>query len=620
MSSEVFIPLDGSLFADRYKPIRLLGKGGMGDVYLVEDTMLDGERVALKLLKTDYIENEKHVARFLREVKLARQVTHPAVVRTYDVGQRDGLLYLTMEYVVGESIKDLLKREGALPHEKVCKIMIPLCEGLAEIHRHQIVHRDLKPANILVAEDGTVKITDFGIARPGSSDLTHHDEIVGSTHYLAPEIWLGKELSSATDIYALGVVMYEMLTGAPPYEADNPAELMWKHLDVVATIPSKLESFIPKWIDDLVLALMAKDQDLRPCNALEIADFILKNMAQEEVRRTGDFLAPTLEAEISVDARSSDDRIVDLSVSQGPVVSQPTRDLVPDPLSTGELPTLSPEIVESFTTSEFPMKKGVDIGELLRVAKGHLLGTLLGMLAVVLTGFFFAYFGGATVSFVTKAFLTSTKSRFVAESVKGMMLFISIIPILVAPLFVVLAQRRRARMATNEALKGAMVLAVLVLGFWGMSCFTGNILSLGAFLEGEIASVVSISSLSLFPAVQAAVRGEWLIASVYVGIIFLFGSVVVQAMLNRSLIRSELFSREVIVKGILLTICVNLVTIVLLLIQLPRLFANFSPFVFSVGATSFSLTGSAFFFWICSMMLLIFFSLFVPSRRKKNAH
>ncbi|MCB0319304.1 MAG: serine/threonine protein kinase [Bdellovibrionales bacterium] len=274
VSFDSVLPLENELFDGRYRPCELLGQGGMGKVFLVEDTMLDGEKIALKVLNRELTQDENHKKRFLREVKLARQVTHVNVVRTYDVGVCGDYFYYTMEHIRGISLKDLLTRDGPLNEEQLTLIVPQICAGLHAIHQHDIVHRDLKPANVILTDEGVVKIADFGIARPGCSDLTHGDEIIGSSRYMAPEVWVGKPLSSATDIYALGVLLFEMCTGMTPFEADNPAELMWKHLDVPPIRPSEIEPKTPSWADALVLALMAKDDSHRPCDALEIAEFV----------------------------------------------------------------------------------------------------------------------------------------------------------------------------------------------------------------------------------------------------------------------------------------------------------------------------------------------------------
>ncbi|MCB0333494.1 MAG: serine/threonine protein kinase [Bdellovibrionales bacterium] len=262
------------LFAGRYKVLRHIGQGGMGEVYLVADTILGNEEVALKILRSDFSTDEKHVQRFLREVSLTRKVTHPNIVRTFDVGvDTNNNLYFTMEYVTGHPLGERIER-GPSSVDDVCRILMQVCDGLTAIHQENIVHRDLKPGNVIEMEDGTVKITDFGVARPGVSNLTGRDEIVGSSHYMAPEVWVGRDISTPADIYALGVLGYELLTGCLPFDADNPAELMWKHLEEKPVQPAELSIEVPDWLNQLILALLEKDQNKRPMFASEVKDYI----------------------------------------------------------------------------------------------------------------------------------------------------------------------------------------------------------------------------------------------------------------------------------------------------------------------------------------------------------
>ncbi len=322
------------LFASRYKIIRHLGQGGMGEVYLVFDTILDNEQVALKILRSDFSTDEKHVQRFLREVSLTRKVTHPNIVRTFDVGvDAKNNLYFTMEYVTGHPLGERIKR-GPSSVDDVCRILMQVCDGLTAIHDEEIVHRDLKPGNVLEMEDGTVKITDFGVARPGVSNLTGHDEIVGSSHYMAPEVWVGRDISTPADIYALGVLAYELLTGCLPFDADNPAELMWKHLEEKPVQPAELSVDIPDWLNQLVLALLEKDHDKRPALASEVKDFIRRSYTgtglyegidvlqaatldgegvdgfEQPHRETGEFLDTTSTGEYDLESPLSEEMLI----------------------------------------------------------------------------------------------------------------------------------------------------------------------------------------------------------------------------------------------------------------------------------------------------------------------
>lgn len=263
----------GNLFAERYQIRRLLGKGGMGKVYLASDTILNEDLVALKLLHADIAEEEKHVNRFIREVQLTRVVSNPHIVRTYDVGIYNGRLFFAMEYVEGDSLKDLLSK-GPIDFQTLTRYLMQACEGLAAIHAESIIHRDLKPANMLLSKDETLKITDFGVARPGASDMTAFDEVVGSATYMAPEVWTGKNIGPASDLYALGISAFELLTGSVPFEADSAAELMWKHIEEEIEWPEATLTSTPVWLVDLINILLMKDCNQRPCSAEEIKRYL----------------------------------------------------------------------------------------------------------------------------------------------------------------------------------------------------------------------------------------------------------------------------------------------------------------------------------------------------------
>lgn len=268
---------DDSVFANRYKIIHPIGRGGMGEVYLAADQFIHNELIALKILLVAHGEQEKQSQRFLREIQLARKVNHPNIIRTFDSGTHNEQLYFTMEYIKGESLQQRIKR-GPMPWQEVCSIIIEVANGLQALHDQSIIHRDLKPGNILVSYDGAVKLTDFGVARPINSNLTKLDELVGSANYMAPEMWSGREVSPATDLYALGVTAYELITGCLPFEADNPAELMWKHLKGVPVPPYEMGIEVPDWFNDLILALLKKDEGCRPIRASEIALFVNTSM------------------------------------------------------------------------------------------------------------------------------------------------------------------------------------------------------------------------------------------------------------------------------------------------------------------------------------------------------
>ena len=269
---------EGVLFAARYRIGQSLGSGGMGCVYLAEDTLLDNTKVALKVLHKNLTADEKQLQRFLREVQITRQITHKNIVRTFDVGQDEGRIFYSMEYVPGASLKDVLEKYTSLDIAEAVPILVDVASGLQAIHDKGVIHRDLKPANIILSRDGLARITDFGVARPQVSDLTHHTEVVGSTAYISPEAWTGNNIQYRTDLYALGVMAYEMLVGVPPFSAQSPAEYMFKHLEEAPPSLRTHNQEIPAWLDHLVIQMLAKDQFQRPESAQHIADCLIEGI------------------------------------------------------------------------------------------------------------------------------------------------------------------------------------------------------------------------------------------------------------------------------------------------------------------------------------------------------
>ena len=281
------VPRQGALFAGRYRIEKLLGEGAMGKVFLARDSMLANECVALKVLHQNLCADERHTKRFLREIQLTRKITHANIVRTFEIGSQDGWLFFSMEYAPGRTLRDLI-HEGPLEPKQAGEILLEVAKGLAAIHAAGIIHRDLKPGNVIYTPDQKVKITDFGIARPDASDLTGHDELLGSIRYLAPECWMGKDVGPLADIYALGVVAYELLTGIVPFDGEGAAELMFKHLQAKPLPPSTLLKQVPPWADELVLRLLEKEQRKRP-DALELISLIER---REETERENSCAAP----------------------------------------------------------------------------------------------------------------------------------------------------------------------------------------------------------------------------------------------------------------------------------------------------------------------------------------
>ena len=287
----------GATFAGRYVIERLIGLGGMGEVYLALDSLLENERIALKIIHADLSTEDKNIKRFQREIQLTRKIAHQNIARTYDAGIAEKRFYFSMEYLEGTVLSDLLATEP-LHATEVCKIVQQVCAGLAAIHKAGVIHRDLKPGNLIRTQDGQVKIMDFGIARPGNSSLTKTTEVLGSAPYMAPELWTGNELGAASDFYALGVLFYELLTGVLPLDGETAAELMFKHLEVNPPAPSSIIESIPVTLNDIVLKLMSKASADRFQSAEEIALAIDDALHHNRVSRVSeDYVRPEVLSE-----------------------------------------------------------------------------------------------------------------------------------------------------------------------------------------------------------------------------------------------------------------------------------------------------------------------------------
>jgi HAMP domain-containing protein/predicted Ser/Thr protein kinase len=263
----------GQTLGNRYEIKSVLGVGGMGMVYKANDKEL-GESVAIKTLKPEMSADSNALERFKSEIKLARRISHRNVVRTYDLGEINGLYYLTMEYVEGKSLKDLVRERGRLPASVVLPIAKQLCRALEVAHDEGVIHRDIKPQNMVVQADGVLKVMDFGIARlatrPQGAGHTEAGMVVGTPEYMAPEQLLGDELDARADLYAVGAVLYECLVGDVPLTADTPITLIAKVLDEEPKRPSSLQPDIPVALSDLVMWVLAKDRENRPRSAAEL--------------------------------------------------------------------------------------------------------------------------------------------------------------------------------------------------------------------------------------------------------------------------------------------------------------------------------------------------------------
>ncbi len=258
-----------TLFDGRYRIVRKLGSGGMANVYLAEDQEL-GRRVAIKILNDRHAGDEQFVERFRREAKNAAGLSHPNIVSIYDRGEAEGTYYIAMEYLAGKSLKELILERGPAPVSVAVDYARQILAALRFAHRNGIVHRDIKPHNCLVDAEGHVKVTDFGIARAGASQMTEEGSIIGTAQYLSPEQARGTQVDQTSDLYSLGIVLYEMLTGTVPFTGDSPVEIAMKHLS--ATPPSLVvkRPDVPKTLDQVVLRALAKDPAARYQSADEM--------------------------------------------------------------------------------------------------------------------------------------------------------------------------------------------------------------------------------------------------------------------------------------------------------------------------------------------------------------
>lgn len=262
--------IKGELIDNRYKIIKSIGEGGMANVYLAWDTILERE-VAVKVLRGDLSDDEKFIRRFKREANSASSLKHPNIVEIYDVGEDNGKYFIVMEYVNGKTLKSLIKKRGALNINEAIDIMLQLTSGIACAHDSYIIHRDIKPQNVMILEDGRVKITDFGIAMAlNSNELTQTNSVMGSVHYLPPEQASGSGSTIKSDIYSLGILMFELLTGKVPFKGDNAVEIAIKHMKDPIPSVREFNSSIPQSVENIVLRACAKNPKNRYSSASEM--------------------------------------------------------------------------------------------------------------------------------------------------------------------------------------------------------------------------------------------------------------------------------------------------------------------------------------------------------------
>jgi eukaryotic-like serine/threonine-protein kinase len=253
----------------RYRVISRLGSGGMADVYLAQDQLL-GRQVAVKVLHHHFAEDQEFVERFRREASSAAALSHPNIVAIFDRGEWNGTYYIAMEYVAGRTLKAIVREQGALDPAAAIEIVVQILRAARFAHRRGVIHRDLKPHNVILDEEGRARVTDFGIARAGASDMTLTGSIMGTAQYLSPEQAQGLAVSAASDLYSIGVILYELLTGVVPFEGETAVAIAFKQVSAVPQPPSALRPGLPPSLDAVVLRVLAKDPSQRYADADEL--------------------------------------------------------------------------------------------------------------------------------------------------------------------------------------------------------------------------------------------------------------------------------------------------------------------------------------------------------------
>lgn len=317
----------GQKINDRYEIEGLIGEGGMANVYLASDTILD-RKVAVKVLRGDLAGDEKFVRRFQREALAASSLSHPNIVEIYDVGEDDGNFYIVMEYIEGKTLKQLIKKRGVLSIPETIDIMLQLLDALQVAHDSYIIHRDIKPQNIMIKESGLVKITDFGIAVAlNSVELTQTNSVMGSVHYLPPEQASGKGSTIRSDIYSLGILMFEMLTGKMPYKGDSAVEIALKHMKEPMPSARELNPVIPQSIENIILKAAAKNPKNRYKNVSEMAEDIKTCLDDDRIEEDRIvFKYPETDFGDTKTITALKDEVNESKTSEEPVVKQITED------------------------------------------------------------------------------------------------------------------------------------------------------------------------------------------------------------------------------------------------------------------------------------------------------
>ncbi len=261
----------GAVLAGRYELLKLIGQGGMGAVYKARDKELD-RVVALKLIRPELAKNPEVLRRFKQELILARQVTHKNVIRIFDLGQSDGIKFITMDFVEGQDLRSLLLEKSKLAPEQAARIMLQICRALEAAHAEGVIHRDLKPQNIMLDASGRILVMDFGIARsaylPG---MTQTGALIGTPEYMSPEQGRGEPLTERSDLFSMGIIFYELLTGKSPYHSDTPLATLWKRMTEKVTPPVVLDPTLPQALSNIVVKALEIEPKNRFASAREMA-------------------------------------------------------------------------------------------------------------------------------------------------------------------------------------------------------------------------------------------------------------------------------------------------------------------------------------------------------------
>jgi len=279
--------MEGQILGNRYKLLERIGGGGMAVVYKAKCLLLN-RFVAVKILRSEFTDDEEFVKRFQVEAQAAASLNHPNIVSIYDVGKQDDIQYIVMEYIDGITLKEYIGQKGALPWKEAVGIAIQICSALEHAHKNFIVHRDIKPHNIMITEDGVAKVTDFGIARAvTSATITMVGSTIGSVHYFSPEQARGGFIDEKSDLYSLGITIYEMVTGRVPFDGESPVAIALKHIQEKPEKPIDINPKIPKGVNDLIIKAMKKDQNLRYQTASEMLADLQRVLADPDTKING---------------------------------------------------------------------------------------------------------------------------------------------------------------------------------------------------------------------------------------------------------------------------------------------------------------------------------------------